>query len=204
MSPSREEVIERFNDYVNMSPDELTSWLETPESKEVGWSSATNSKHDPDDTSDESVGHASGRRIVEILTDNPRKDPSKYTDEHVEHMRKVVAYCARHLAQEASLAERKSAEELGEAKSTKSLKNWGHDPVKATKGEQASAGKGKGKGKQEDEDEAASKGKGKGKGKATEQEPEQSNDEDDDDEDAGNDREQYGRKRKRVSFGNLS
>lgn len=187
MSPSREETIERFNEYVNMTSSELKEWLETPESKEVGWSSATNSKHDPEDTDDESVGHKSGRTIVSILEANPNKDADKYTDEHIEHMRKVVAYCARHLAQESSLAERKTKEELEEAKSTKSLKNWGHDPVKATKGDQGN--------------DSEAKGKGKGKGKAAEPEPEQEDNdqEEDDDDEAENDRGQYGRKRKRVS-----
>lgn len=39
-------------------------------------------------------------------------------------MRKVVSYCARHLAQEDHLKEEKSEEELAKAKSTLSLKNW--------------------------------------------------------------------------------
>jgi hypothetical protein len=42
----------------------------------------------------------SGRKIIQILEKNPKKDPSKYDDEDVEHMRRVVAYCKRHLAQE--------------------------------------------------------------------------------------------------------
>lgn len=52
------------------------------------------------------------------------QDPSKYTDEDKEHMRRVVSYCKRHLAQEAHLKEEKSAEELEKSKSTRSLKNW--------------------------------------------------------------------------------
>lgn len=43
---------------------------------------------------------ASGRKIVKILEKNPQKDPEKYDDEDIDHMRKVVAYCKRHLAQE--------------------------------------------------------------------------------------------------------
>ena len=31
---------------------------------------------------------------------NPSKDPEKYDEESIVHMRKVVAYCKRHLAQE--------------------------------------------------------------------------------------------------------
>jgi hypothetical protein len=45
-------------------------------------------------------------------------------------MRKVVSYCKRHLAQENKMKETKSPEELEQTKSTKSLKNWGHDPLK--------------------------------------------------------------------------
>jgi hypothetical protein len=34
----------------------------------------------------------SGRRIVDILNKNPRKDPEKYEEEDIQHMRKVVSY----------------------------------------------------------------------------------------------------------------
>lgn len=40
----------------------------------------------------------------------------------IAHMRRVTAYCKRHLAQEDKLKERKSPEELEQTKSTKSLK----------------------------------------------------------------------------------
>lgn len=39
-------------------------------------------------------------------------------------MRRVVAYCKRHLAQE------EKAKQNTERRSYKSLKNWGHDPLK--------------------------------------------------------------------------
>ena len=67
----------------------------------------------------------SGRKIVEILKKNPKKDPSKYEEDDLGHMRKVVAYCKRHLAQE------EAAKRNTDSKSYKSLKNWGHDPLKA-------------------------------------------------------------------------
>jgi len=41
------------------------------------------------------------------------------------HMRKVVSYCKRHLAQE------EKAKQDTNSKSYKSLKNWGHDAQKA-------------------------------------------------------------------------
>lgn len=39
------------------------------------------------------TGHSSGRHIVDILKRNPKKDADKYTDEDLQHMRKVVSYC---------------------------------------------------------------------------------------------------------------
>lgn len=106
----------------NMSVDELTKWLETEDSKGAGWTG--------DNEGGETVGHDSGNRIVDILKRNPDKSEDKYTDEDLQHMRKVVAYCKRHLAQEGSMKESKSKEELEQTKSTKSLRNWGHDPLK--------------------------------------------------------------------------
>jgi len=64
----------------------------------------------------------SGRKIIKILEKNPNKDPSKYDEDDISHMRKVVAYNKRHLAQEGK------AKQDPESKSAKSLKNWGHDP----------------------------------------------------------------------------
>jgi hypothetical protein len=74
-----------FREAVNMSPSELERWLYTDESKSVG------------DSGDrgESTGHASGRRIVEIK----RRNVDELTDDDHAHMRKVVGYVRRHLAQ---------------------------------------------------------------------------------------------------------
>lgn len=75
-------------------------------------------------------------------------------------MRRVCAYCKRHLAQEDHLKETKTPEELAKMRSTLSLKNWGHDPVKAMKQERgASDGEGKDTDakKGEDADEAQAK-----------------------------------------------
>lgn len=66
----------------------------------------------------------SGRKIIEILKKNPSKDPAKYEDDDIPHMRKVVSYCKRHLAQE------DKAKQDTSSKSYKSLKNWGHDAQK--------------------------------------------------------------------------
>jgi len=77
---------------VNMRPDELKEWLTNESSLNAGWP-----KHDD---SGETIGHESGRHIVEILSKNPAKDPEKYDEGDIAHMRKVVSYCKRHLAQE--------------------------------------------------------------------------------------------------------
>lgn len=78
------EVVEEFNELVNMTASDLEKWLKSDDSRSAGW---------PKEGDDgESVGHDSGRKIVDILKSNPSKDPEKYTDEQVKHMRKVVSY----------------------------------------------------------------------------------------------------------------
>ncbi|KAG6157390.1 hypothetical protein E4U44_000666 [Claviceps purpurea] len=121
-----DEVIQEFNDLVNMTASELEKWLKSSDSNSAGWPK--------DSEGGESVGHDSGRKIVEILKANPQKKPDKYDDDQVEHMRKVVSYCKRHLAQESSANENKSTEELKKTKSYASLKNWGHDILKKKDG----------------------------------------------------------------------
>ena len=91
---------------VNMDSGELEAWLETPESLAVG------QKKD----GGESVGHASGRRIVELLRHGPAGD-GDYA-----HMRKVVGYVKRHVAQR--------PENIVTSRWRYSLMNWGHDPLK--------------------------------------------------------------------------
>ncbi|EME43877.1 hypothetical protein DOTSEDRAFT_71624 [Dothistroma septosporum NZE10] len=117
MVKDNETVIEEWNELVNMSADELKDWLGKEESAGAGWSK--------DDGSGETIGHESGRKIIKILEKNPKKDPSRYEEEDLQHMRKVVSYCKRHLAQE------EKAKQDPDSKSAKSLKNWGHDPQKS-------------------------------------------------------------------------
>ncbi|KAK4980818.1 hypothetical protein LTR66_010344 [Elasticomyces elasticus] len=99
-----------------MSAKELKGWLGSDDSTGSGWSK--------DDGSGETIGHESGRKIIKILSANPQKDPQKYSAEQIGHMRKVVSYCKRHLAQE------ETAKRNTDSKSYKSLKNWGHDALK--------------------------------------------------------------------------
>ncbi len=109
MSKSDEQVIEEFDKAVNMSRKELEDWLETEESKEVGQK----------DGDSESKGHESGRKIVEILG----KDKSDYTEDDIDHMRRVVSYVHRHQAQ-------KPKDNIEDSNWRYSLMNWGHDPLK--------------------------------------------------------------------------
>ncbi|KAI2638135.1 hypothetical protein GGS21DRAFT_488838 [Xylaria nigripes] len=109
-------VIQEFNDLVNMSAQDLEAWLKGNSSQSAGWHKS--------DASGETIGHESGRKIIEILSKNPEKDPEKYDEDDLEHMRRVVSYCKRHLAQEST------AKQDPNSKSARSLKNWGHDPQK--------------------------------------------------------------------------
>ncbi|MFI6822534.1 DUF3140 domain-containing protein [Micromonospora sp. NPDC050187] len=102
-----------FTEAVNMKPGELSRWLETEESQHVGWRSKGKQ-------SGETVGHESGRRIVDLL----RRKRAELSAADFKHMRKVVGYVHRHMAQRPS----------GDVRDTKwrySLMNWGHDPLKA-------------------------------------------------------------------------
>ncbi|KAK0651693.1 hypothetical protein B0T16DRAFT_404464 [Cercophora newfieldiana] len=116
MVKENETVIREFNELVNMTADDLEDWLKTEASSGSGWQK--------DDGSGESIGHDSGRRIVEILKSNPSRKEDGYDEKDIPHMRKVVSYCKRHLAQESS------AKQDTNNKSYKSLKNWGHDALK--------------------------------------------------------------------------
>jgi hypothetical protein len=109
VSKSDEQVIEEFDEAVNMSRKELEDWLETEESKEVGQK----------DGDSESKGHESGRKIVEVL----EKDESDYTEDDIDHMRRVVSYVHRHQAQ-------KPKGNIEDSNWRYSLMNWGHDPLK--------------------------------------------------------------------------
>ncbi|MGV3560903.1 DUF3140 domain-containing protein [Larkinella arboricola] len=102
----KKEVLDAFNDLVNMSPSELEKWLETDESKSVGWDSGDG----------ESVGHKSGEKIIQIK----QKKQADLTDRDFEHMRKVVGYIKRHSAQR--------PKEVKGSNWEYSLKNWGHKP----------------------------------------------------------------------------
>ena len=111
--PDRDEARSAFAEAVNMTPKALEEWLATDESQSVG-------QADPDSADGESVGHESGRRIVELL----RTKKADLTDDDHAHMRKVHGYVQRHLAQEPA------KEDVESSRWRYSLMNWGHDPLK--------------------------------------------------------------------------
>ena len=83
MADDRQQNIDEFEDAVNMTRKELEDWLGTEELQSVGQGDG------------ESKGHESGRNIVKIL----EKNKSDYTDDDVQHMKKINSYLKRHLGQ---------------------------------------------------------------------------------------------------------
>lgn len=110
MTEEDKTAVEEFEKAVNMTSKQLEKWLAGEESKKVGYK---------EDGGGESVGHQSGRRIVEILD----KKQSDYTAADLKHIHKVVGYVHRHLAQ-------KPDGDVSETNWRYSLMNWGHDPLK--------------------------------------------------------------------------
>jgi len=111
---SNEEVLQEFHKVVNMEPEELEEWLQTEDSKSVGF-------HNEGEA--EAVGHASGHHIIDLL----EKGDDEYDQEDYEHARKVVGYVHRHLAQRHRLKDGSAVED---SRWRHSLMNWGHDPLK--------------------------------------------------------------------------
>ena len=94
-----------------MTASELEEWLQSDESRKVGWKGR-------DGRASESIGHASGRRIVLML----RKTEDELSADDYAHMRRVVGYVHRHRAQR--------PDNIYTSRWRYSLMNWGHDPTK--------------------------------------------------------------------------
>jgi hypothetical protein len=105
----RGKVLRAFRGAANMTAAELEEWLSTDESRSVGFRRPG---------CDESVGHASGRRIVSIL----RTPEPELGDDDYRHMRRVVGFIRRHRAQEPA--------NPVTSRWRYSLMNWGCDPLK--------------------------------------------------------------------------
>ena len=100
---SDEDIKRDFASLVNMSAQELADWPETVDSKSAGW------HHEGQD---ESIGHQSGRHIIEI-----QRGRRSLTEDDRGHMRKVVAYIKRHL--------QRPHHEVEHTRWRCSLMNWG-------------------------------------------------------------------------------
>ncbi|MBE9046453.1 HVA1 family protein [Pleurocapsales cyanobacterium LEGE 10410] len=109
LKPKQQEILEDFQQAVNMDASEIKKWLKTEESHSVGQK----------DQNGKIKGRKSGKKIVKIL----QKDQSDYKKKDFKHMKKVISYVHRHLAQQPS----------GDVEDTPwrySLMNWGNDPLK--------------------------------------------------------------------------
>jgi hypothetical protein len=109
-SEDRDQLRREFDQAVNMSPGDLERWLDSEESRSVGQK----------DGGGESIGHESGRRIVVLK----RKKKEELSEDDYAHMRKVLGYVHRHLAQDGP------AEDKEHSAWRYSLMNWGHDPCR--------------------------------------------------------------------------
>jgi len=99
-----------FKEAVNMTAQQISDWLDTEESKRVGWKGGDAS---------ESVGHRSGKSIVKILG----KKSQDFTPQNLKHIAKVSGYIKRHLAQ-------RPVGDISKTNWRYSLMNWGHDPMR--------------------------------------------------------------------------
>jgi len=111
----RKEVVQEFKRLVNMTPGQIEKFLDTTDSKRVGF------KQGGVGGTGESVGHKSGRRIIQIK----QKKQGELTDDDVKHMKKVVGYINRHCKQGPT-----KKNDVKESRWRYSLMNWGHDPMK--------------------------------------------------------------------------
>lgn len=110
MTDDDKATVKEFKQVVNMPPKRLADWLTTNDSRRVGQKRGGKG---------ESTGHGSGRRIVGLK----KKRQADLTAADLAHMRKVVGYVRRHLAQ-------RPAGDVRDTAWRYSLMNWGHDPLK--------------------------------------------------------------------------
>ena len=108
---AHEDVLHEFAQLINLDANELDLWLRTPESQTVG--------HRPGE-SDETFGHRSGRRIVDLLRHD---QPTQFDEADIGLMRTVIDSLHQQLAQRPRGDVRDTAWRF-------MLLNWGHDPLR--------------------------------------------------------------------------
>lgn len=107
-----DQILATFRELVNMDAGEIADWLDTHESRSVGYTRPGES---------ESVGRQSGRAIIAILG----KAESDLDGADYAHMRKTIGFIRRHWGQGPHDPWRVPA-----SRWRYSLMNWGHDPMK--------------------------------------------------------------------------
>jgi hypothetical protein len=116
LSPDEETAIRKeFGRLTNMTQAELKAWLKTPQSHKVGMVRKGET---------ESVGRQSAKAILKIRD----KAVADLTDADYRHMKKVIGYCRRHLAQRPPAY--KTGGDVTDTRWRWSLMNWGHDPLR--------------------------------------------------------------------------
>jgi hypothetical protein len=95
---------------VNMTAEEIALWLETEESRAVGFVRRGET---------ESVGRQSGRRIAAIL----KTKAAELTESDYVQMRRTTGFIKRHRAQ-------RPAGDISRTRWRYALMNWGCDPIK--------------------------------------------------------------------------
>ena len=113
----KRDIAGEFKAAVNMTDAKLRAWLETADSQSVGMTPEGEKVTDPD--AHEAVGHAMGRRILEIRA----KKAADLDGDDYAAMRKVTGYVHRHMKQ-------RPDGDVTDTRWRKSLMNWGHDPLK--------------------------------------------------------------------------
>lgn len=102
LPPDAQSTVEEFRSAVNMSPEEVEWWAQTPEARSAG------------DTGE-------GRRIEALL----RKPADQYTDGDVAEMQTVIDAVRQRLT-----LERPPERDVEHSAWRYGLMNWGHDPLK--------------------------------------------------------------------------
>jgi len=110
MKETDKELESRFFGTVNMTAGEIRKFLATDESKKVGFTY---------EGAKESVGRQSARKIIRFLEHRG----GAFNEPDHKHMRKVLGYIARHMAQ-------RPRGDVTETPWRWSLMNWGFDPLK--------------------------------------------------------------------------
>jgi len=102
LPPDARYTVEEFRNAVNMSPEEVERWVQTPEARSAG-----------------DAGEA--RRIASLL----RKPSDQYTDGDVAEMRTVIDSVRQRLT-----LEHRPERDVEHSAWRYGLMNWGHDPLK--------------------------------------------------------------------------